>query len=126
MIGEDSRFNYSIVIRTVNTLGEPVENERIHLPYARERIVNIVRPDLQEYRVQDGDTWSNLAARFLRGRSDLWWVLAEFSGVLDPFDELVPGRLIKVPQFDTVMFEVLNFEEKQQGSGLSDLALSSE
>lgn len=121
MITEDSRHNYSIIIRTLNGDGTEAENERVHLPYPREPIVQSLRPDIQEYTWMEGDTWSNIAARFLRGRSDLWWVIAEFTGVIDPFSEGVVGKVLKIPQWETVLFEVLNFKDKTGGRGLRDL-----
>lgn len=120
-VSDESRFNYSPRIRVVDAAGTELENERVHLPYPREPIVSVLRPDLYEYHAQEGDTWSNIASRLLRGRSDLWWVIAEFTGVMDPFAELFAGRILKVPQFDTVMFEVLNFDDKGSGRGLRDL-----
>lgn len=121
MLSEDSRFNYSPKIRVINADGTDHENERVHLPYPREVVVGVTRPDLAEYVVQAGDTWSNIAARFFRGRSDLWWVIAEFTNVLDPFSELVVGKTLKIPRFDTVQFEVLDFDKRVGALATSDL-----
>lgn len=109
MIYDDSRYNFTPRIRVVDSQGALVENERVDLPYDRSLVVRSAKASLQEYIVMEGDSWSNVAARFLRGRSDLWWVIAEYSGVIDPFTELKVGQKLKIPTFSTVMFDVLGF-----------------
>jgi hypothetical protein len=110
MITDDSRWNFSTKIRVVDNNGNLLENERVDMPTLRTQIVRSKLPDLQDYKVRDGDTWSNIAARFLRGRSDLWWVIAEFTGTIDPFGELVVGAVLQLPSFETVMFDTLTFD----------------
>ncbi len=114
-IGEFSRHNYCTVISVVDDSGARTENDRIDFPFHRDVIVNTSQPSTREYIVRAGDNWSNIAARFFKGRSDLWWIIAEFSNIIDPFNELVVGAKLKIPQFDTVMFEVLNFNTSKRG-----------
>ena len=52
--------------------------------------------DNREYTVNPGDTWQNISLRFL-GAAELWWIIAEFNRVLDPFEELWPGRRLIIP-----------------------------
>ena len=52
--------------------------------------------DNREYLVQPGDTWQNISLRQL-GTAELWWVIAEFNRVLDPFTELVEGMRLVIP-----------------------------
>jgi hypothetical protein len=90
------------------------ENRRVSMPYPREQVISRVDPgNLFDYTVVATDTWSNIAACFLKGRSDLWWCIAECSGVIDPFTELVEGRVLKVPTWDAVMFNILSFEDER-------------
>jgi nucleoid-associated protein YgaU len=110
MIGKDSRFNATVVLRIVDNAGNQVESARLHLPYSRESVINVSPSDLQDYPVQEGDTWHSIAARTLKGRSDLWWIIAEFSNVLDPFKEFAVGLVLKIPSFESAMFDVLNFQ----------------
>lgn len=42
-----------------------------------------------------------IAAMFL-GESRLWWVLAQYNSILDPFAEIVPGAKIFIPSADRV------------------------
>jgi hypothetical protein len=37
-----------------------------------------------------------IAMQFL-GDSRLWWVLAQYNAILDPFNEIVTGRVLRVP-----------------------------
>lgn len=109
MIYDDSRWNFTPRIRVVDSQGNLVENERVDLPYDRSLVVRSNKALTQDYAVEDGDTWSNIAARAFRGRSDLWWIIAEQSGVIDPFRELQVGRVLKTISFSSAMFEVLSF-----------------
>lgn len=112
-VGEESRYNFTVRMRQVDVSGQLVEPERLDIPYPRTPVIQRSRPDLHEYKVREGDTWSNIASRFLRGRSDLWWVIAEFTGVVDAFEELTVGSILRIPSFDMVMFDVLNFDIEQ-------------
>jgi hypothetical protein len=42
-----------------------------------------------------------IAAMFL-GESRLWWVLAQYNKILDPFAEIVPGARIYIPSAERV------------------------
>lgn len=123
MISSSSRFNLVPTISVVDSTGSQVENRHVDLPYKRSAVVSSANSPTQEYYVQHGDTWSNIAARFLKGRSDLWWVIAEYSGILDPFEELAVGTKLKIPAFSVVMLEVLNFDPNKVGA-LSDDAVT--
>jgi len=121
-VSEESRYNFTVRMRQVDMAGQLVEPERLDLPYPRTPVIRRSRPDLHEYKVREGDTWSNIASRFLRGRSDLWWVIAEFTGVVDTFEELVVGAILRIPSFEMVMFDVLNFaiEQPRRDSAFTD------
>lgn len=112
----DSRFHFTSLVEIVDGNDQPVENVRIVMPYPRPRITTEFSPDLVSYHVRTGDSVRSLAARFL-GRSDLWWAIAEFSGVIDPFTETQPGATtpraggaLRIPSLDLVMFDLLRFE----------------
>ncbi len=47
------------------------------------------------YEVQDGDRWEVLANKFYLNRY-LWWVIAIFNGIIDPFSELAVGTQLKI------------------------------
>ena len=52
--------------------------------------------DNRDYTVQPGDTWPAISLRFL-GSAELWWIIAEFNRILDPFESLVPGVHLVIP-----------------------------
>lgn len=54
------------------------------------------------YVVNPGDTWCNLAYRFL-GNPHLWWAIASANGAEDPTVEPVPGRIILLPEYENVL-----------------------
>lgn len=104
-----SRLNRATLLVIKDNAGKAVRR-----PYLA-RIPTIQRvnfPDNQEYTLVEGDTWSNIAYRFL-GDSYLWWVVCEWNRVVNPYDELIEGiaagRTIQVPSVQRVNFEVLNY-----------------
>lgn len=115
-VGPDSRWNNCAIIAMVDSTGVPVENEYLDLPYQRELVVsNEQIGSDRSYKVREGDTWSNIAARAYKGRSDFWPYIAEASGVEDPLTELVVGLELSIPSLDTIMFEILNFDPTYKG-----------
>ncbi len=115
-VGRDSRFQVAgPCVVLIDSAGAAAENMRVDLPYPRPDIAVATRPDITQYTVRGDDTWRNLAQRFFHGRADLSWAIMEFSGVIDPFTELRPGKTtpnaggtLTIPSFDTVMFDLVN------------------
>jgi nucleoid-associated protein YgaU len=62
--------------------------------------------DNKEHIVAPGDTWQNISVRFL-GTAELWWLIAEFNRVLDPFTELTAGRRLIIPSPNRVRLSTL-------------------
>ncbi len=56
----------------------------------------------RQYTVQSGDTWCNLANRFL-GNPHLWWAVASANGVEDPTQEPQAGSEILIPEYNDVL-----------------------
>ena len=113
-VGRDSRFANVTQLVLVDSAGNAVENARIDLPYPRPNVSAQKLPDITTYTVRGDDSWQTLAQRFFRGRSDLWWAIAEFSGVVDPYTELNAGKTtplaggtLSVPTFETVVFDLI-------------------
>lgn len=113
--GLDSRHGNLQVIAIVDSVGNQVENLRLDIPYPRPAATQVSRPDLTRYTVRGDDSWRTLGHRFFQGQPHLWWAIAEFTGVIDPFMELAPGKTVPgadgallVPSLDLVMFDLLN------------------
>ena len=45
----------------------------------------------------------DLISHKLYGSVDLWWVVCQFNGVVNPFTDLYVGLLIKVPDYSQLM-----------------------
>lgn len=86
MIGRFHGNNYSAVIRNVDEFGQQVEYDYLDL---RPRLVDIKHPDNSQYVPQEDDNWSRVAWRFL-GNGRYYWIIADYSQVLDLFEELGP------------------------------------
>jgi hypothetical protein len=83
-INGKSRFNYATRVLKVDVTGALVEPERFDI---RPTLVRTNFSDNREYIPVDGDNWSRIAWRLL-GNGRYYWVIADFSGVIDPFAEL--------------------------------------
>lgn len=42
----------------------------------------------------------DLIAQLLLEDSRLWWFIAQYNAILDPFAEIIPGRMLRVPTKD--------------------------
>lgn len=36
------------------------------------------------------------------GDSSLWWIIAQFNGILDPMEELIEGKVLLIPQLERI------------------------
>lgn len=59
------------------------------------------------YTVQPGDTLQSIAWRKL-GDAKLWWVVAEFNGICNPFGDLEPGTELRLPSRARIWMEILD------------------
>lgn len=73
-------------------------------------------PDDRSFNVTDSEQWSNIGKRML-GDASSWWVIADLSGVVDPFEELddankvgVKKRLFTAPSKTRLYLEILSGE----------------
>lgn len=88
MIGPESRYNYAAIMRVVSNNGFLVEREHLDL---RPTLVTTVHPDNQQFTPAKGDTWSRIAWRRL-GNGRRYWIICDYSGIIDPFSELRPRK----------------------------------
>jgi len=40
----------------------------------------------------------DLIAEAFLGDSHLWWFIAQYNAILDPYSEVIPGRILRIPQ----------------------------
>lgn len=58
-----------------------------------------------EHEIRSGDTLDSISDKYY-GRPDLYWVIADFNGLLDPFERLWGNmKTIRVPTLSNVTFE---------------------
>lgn len=67
--------------------------EKAHLDI-RPQLVNIVHADSQEFTPNETDNWSRIAWRKL-GDGRRWWIIADYSQIIDPFSDLKPKKKYK-------------------------------
>lgn len=72
----------------------------------RHQILKTSWPDNRAHTVQEGDTLWALAFRYL-GDAELWWIIADFNGIVNPLKALQPGRVLIIPSQRTVHEEML-------------------
>jgi hypothetical protein len=101
-VSADSRYVRCQVIRVVNTRGNPVQPDYLDL----EPPIETDQPDNQSIVVGPGATWPNLGWSLLQDPR-AWWAIAEFSGVVDPFEELEQGQVLTVPSIPTYHFTLM-------------------
>lgn len=64
------------------------------------------RPDDTFHTVAYGERLDQIAYRYY-GDAELWWVVADINGILDPLADLPVGKVLRVPNYRTVIEEVL-------------------
>ena len=64
-----------------------------------------------EYIVQSTDRWDTISYQAYNTTA-LWWVVANYNGVLDPFEELVVGEKIKIIKPELVSSLILGLRNK--------------
>lgn len=49
----------------------------------------------ETYKLEDNDWWENIAFKYY-GNVNLWWVIAMFNNINNPFEEMEPGKSIYI------------------------------
>ena len=88
-----SRYETARAMGILETTTATVETVFI---YGRERLeLADIGDDYRHYELEPGDWIDELAFRF-GGRQDVWWKIADVSGVVDPL-LLEPGDVLIIP-----------------------------
>ena len=83
-VSSDSRYNYTPVVQILDPSG--ALSEKLHLDI-RPTLQTIIHSDNIQFTPSDTDNWSRIAWRYL-GNGKLYWIIADYSQVIDPFTEL--------------------------------------
>lgn len=57
------------------------------------------------HKVVEGDTLDTLALYYYNSPT-YFWIIADFNNILDPYEELKIGSILKIPTFSNVEFEL--------------------
>jgi hypothetical protein len=99
----NSRNLLTDVIQPIDPVsGEPSSPAFIDL---RQRVTTFA-PDDQFYTVQNADTWGYIGLQLL-GDARNWWAVADLSGIVDPFAELVVGAQLRSPSITRFTFVIM-------------------
>lgn len=85
-VGNTSRYNYSVLVQVVNSSGYLSEREHLDI---RPTLTRTQHADNLQVVPTSSDTWSRVAHRML-GDGRHYWIIADYSGVIDPLSELKP------------------------------------
>lgn len=95
-----SRNNFAVVRRIVDSSGNNTEHDQLDI---RPQITKTNHPDNRRIEVLPHETWSHLAWRTL-GNGRLWWLIADYSKIVDPFREI--QRRDNVSFLDSLMQDI--------------------
>lgn len=59
------------------------------------------------YEVKFGDSWTNISYKYYN-TIKLWWIICKFNSIENPFEELQPGIIIKIPNENLVQTVLTN------------------
>ena len=102
MIHPNSRNQLTSVVEETDIFGNLVRPAFVDL---RPRVTGQAADD--RFITADASRdWTHYALESL-GDARQWWVIADLSNVIDPFEELVPGRQLRAPSPQRLYFEIL-------------------
>ena len=59
--------------------------------------IDSIDPSLySEYIITEDDSWTNISYKFYN-TIELWWLICKFNHIKNPFKELIPGDVLKIP-----------------------------
>jgi hypothetical protein len=103
MIHSKSRLTLTEFVEFVDsTSGKMI---RPSYPDIRDRVTNVSDDD--SLVTADGSRrWPHYGLAGLGDARD-WWVIADLSGVVDPFEDLVPGVELRIPSVARYTFRIM-------------------
>jgi nucleoid-associated protein YgaU len=57
------------------------------------------------HTIEVGDTLDSLALYYYNNPT-YFWIIADFNDIIDPYEELKVGEILKIPTFSTIEFDV--------------------
>lgn len=96
-MARSSRYSDTVRVR---------KGKGVHFGLRRSLSIEPATSDLY-YTVQPGDTLHSIAYKIYKDVS-LWWVVADFNEVIDPYAGLVAGDTLRVPSRARLFMELLS------------------
>lgn len=112
MIWRNSRNSLTAVVEVV----DPVHGKLIKPAFVdlRQRVTKKF-PEDRFITSDSAHGWAHYADSRL-GDARHWWVIADMTGVVDPFEELVPGKQLRVPSVERFLFDIMAPYNQRSGS----------
>jgi len=108
-ITRNSRYQLTSIIQVTDPVsGQLVKPE---FPDLRQRI-STKSTDDTFITASAAKQWSHHGLEEL-GDARHWWVIADLSDVVDPFEELVPGKQLRAPSPQRFFFDILAPENQE-------------
>lgn len=85
--------------------------------FVKYKLIEVYKSNIQfyfEYEIAPGDRWDLLANKWY-GSPNLWWVIAIFNNVIDPFEQLQSGnvlKMIKLTYVPDILLALRRFKRK--------------
>ena len=109
MITPNSRYLLTRVIQATDAVtGEATQPVFVDL---RDRVA-AYSPDDRFVTIDGSMSWGSLSRKML-GDARHYWVIADLSGVIDPFSEFVVGETLRVPSSHRLLFNILAPENQK-------------
>jgi hypothetical protein len=95
------------LLTEVVELRSSVTGELVRKPFVdlRQRYQRFSQDD-KSLIYTSNDSWAGIGARHLSD-ANAWWVIADMSGVIDPFVELTEGRSLRTPSIARYQLSIL-------------------
>jgi hypothetical protein len=102
-LGVYSMYRLTDVIAPIDSRGRATQPPFIDL---RPRVTETASNDVFIRTTSRGETWGRLGLRYLTSAS-YWWVIADLSDVVDPFEELELDTTLRCPNQSRFFFDIL-------------------
>ena len=89
-----NKNNYANLFDVINKTSDSYYNLHRGLRFDN---VDKMSPDQYSlYEIKETDAWTIISYKFYK-TIELWWLICKFNGIRNPIKELIPGKVIKIP-----------------------------
>lgn len=74
--------------------------------------VDFITPqNYYQYQLKQTDTWTGISFRYYKTYK-LWWLICKFNDIKNPFLQIIPGKIIKIPSNEIVQSVLSTLSQK--------------